>query len=351
MKKLGVLVLLCMLFGISSCKALSANKDPKAAPRGSVFQKLKLEEEEIIGIDLVYKNQRVSFSDSLVQDFLETLTLSQECLVEEKHLFFPSDYGIIFVTETGEIPVVFYWFSGREMEGERITVTDGDPMQPFKYVDDRFDVQIDEIVYHFRFGCDKEGRQNIWTEDTSRQVYDAMASQQGLFRRGILDGFDYFGYGSPSYLEPNIHWQEVIDLSDIVALTTYLGKRADNTRPDSWPWKNGLDCFVIEDLIKGEIPGEDIEIQLIDWYGEDAYNGRGYAIYPVANPPYIQGETYLLVLQITESTLHEMDLYGSGGYSAVVDDGTVFPRYNTEHHPFYNISLADIRDYCNKTTD
>lgn len=343
-KVFSIVLLVSILLSslLTSCGADIEEKDFVT----SFFDVLGFEAASVTKIELEYQNQKVQLSESVCQDFLETLQAASPFEAEEKHVYTPSDYLVYFTTEDKTIPVTFYWFSGRQMVGERVMVTDGDPQQSFEYIDDRFDVMIKDTIYHFRFGKTENGGVKRWTEDTMRETFDARASQTGLKRRGTLDGFDKWGYVSLTYLEPEITWQELIEDADLVVVVTYLEQLLPEKKLTGWPGGKGIDQFRIDNILKGNIERETIELPT--WYGVEVLSGNRYGVYPVCKPPYITGQKYLLVLKKDNGIFHEIDLYGTGGYSAEVEEGYLFPRYNTEHHPFYNVALEEIVDFVSQ---
>ncbi len=334
----GILILSLLV----SCGFDQGKNNSKA----SFFDLLGIDPSSVVQIELEYQNQKVQLSESMCNDFIETLQEVSPFEAKDKHMYIPSDYLVYFMTEDETIPVTFYWFSGRRMIGERVMVTDGDPQQPFEYVDDRFDVMINDTIYHFRFGSTENGGVKRWTEDTMRETFDARAAQTGLKRRGTLEGYDKWGYISPTYLEPDVTWQEIIDDADLVIVVSYIKQYLPEKKLTGWPGGKGIDQFRIDSILKGNTDKETVELPT--WYGEGAISGERYGIYPVCNPPYILGQQYLLVLKEENGILHEMDLYGTGGYSATVDEGYLYPRYNTEHYPFYGIALEEIMNYVSQ---
>ena len=63
------------------------------------------------------------------------------------------------------------------------------------------------------------------------------------------------------------------------------------------------------------------------------------------NPDYRQGEQYLICIRQEEPGVSgENDFYFGQYGSAVVDGDTLFPRFNTEDHPFYNVKIQALRD-------
>ena len=347
-KKLFCFVLTVTFIMLSGCSMQSKTREPDNVTGKSFFEAAGIDSEAIKEIDLVYMDQAVSFSEEQKENFIQILSRSARFELEEAHVFKPSDYVVRFVTEDGAVDYTFYWFNGRRAVSELDDNNEqygNDTVQAYVFCDNRFDVEINGTICYFRFA---DG--DIWTEDNSWDLYNSRAKKEGLKQRYELDGYDQdcpYGLTFASInLSSDPDYMMILEDEETknVVLAQYVGKahNENTSKVDDQAY------FMVLETLKGNIQvGHTIMIPVAavnNPYYDDSYSLslKPYYPSPVA-PEYQKGEVYLLCLN---------DLQEYGGYQsslsqysqAILEGDTLFPTYNTEIHPFYNIPLSKIRE-------
>ncbi len=106
---------------------------------------------------------------------------------------------------------------------------------------------------------------------------------------------------------------------------------------------------IIQEVIKGSWSSDSIYIPayVSGRVVTDDY-GRQYSQYilpDVRDPEYQEDEVYLLCLTCKDE-LQVYTGYGRTVSAVVLDEGYLYPRYNTEYHPFAGVSLDQVKNYC-----
>ena len=248
------------------------------------------------------------------------------------------------------VDACFYFFSGL-VQSEDLDTISGTRLS---YVDTRYDIKIGETIYHFRFSPD-----HYWTEDDSRAAFDWAAKAKGAPSRAKLDGFDDVLNPQIKSISKSWTWESVIDSADLVVLARYHTKIGEPYFADtigSFGLVEGYlynprlyDLFSIQEVIKGSWSSDSIYIPayVSGRVVTDDY-GRQYSQYilpDVRDPEYQEDEVYLLCLTCKDE-LQVYTGYGRTVSAVVLDEGYLYPRYNTEYHPFAGVSLDQVKDYC-----
>ncbi len=347
-KKLFCFVLTVTFIMLSGCSTQSETKRLESVTGKSFFEAAGIDSEAIKEINLVYMDQAVSLSEEQKENFIQILSRSAGFEPEEAHVFKPSDYVVRFVTEDGAVDYTFYWFNGRrdlDDTGEDTARCGNDYSDAYLFCDNRFDVDLNGTICHFRFA---DG--DVWTEDVSWDVYSSRAKKEGLKQRYELDGFDQDCRFETAFASNNLaydpDYKNVLENEDtkIVILARYVG----NGHTEKTGKMNEDAYFMVEETLKGEIEaGHTIMVPVmaeIYPYYDDNYTLSVFPVYlsPVT-PEFQKGKVYLLCLK--DQTEGDGYLFSLSQYSqAVLEGDTLFPTYNTEIHPFYNIPLSKIRE-------
>lgn len=199
------------------------------------------------------------------------------------------------------------------------------------------------------------------------KYYNQSAQSQNLPKRHQVDGFenglimgdvdgyyqymDYrfeFGHEVPT-------WQEVLEASDWILEVEYLGRIQKFTGPDSEDFE--VACFRVVQALRGDSPWGGLFYAMpvsrlleVPHTSRELY--KTMICFPQAmSPDYIPGEKYLVCLAERENYSEEMSVFpGIDPFriARIKDSGqgeTAVPRYNTEHHPFLNIPMEEIKAY------
>lgn len=312
------------------------------------WDELGADKEDIDEVWLVYRDQKVRLEEQTMNDFLQTISEAKPSEVEDNHEFTPSDYTVIFSADGHEYPVIFYWFPYVvQLSYERTQVmneylkTDQDYLKP---IGDRFDAVMQGKKYHFRFSEERK-----WTESLMRDVYDRCAKNQGLLTRMEQDGGDHWQEvpldpASPIFEDYPL--SRILEESDRVLLCTFEREIIDGR----WDRSRRTDyLFRVDEVLKGEMQkswyvmnGYPTPRTVYSWKGNDSDVIIYYANF--YNPEYQKGKQYLICIAETDIDDDYFAQYGT----AILDGDTLFPRFNTEQHPFYNVKLEDVREYLEK---
>lgn len=333
----GILIIIGVFFYIT--------KQKEKKEQYTVFEQIGLEIENIEEIWLSYRNQKVLMTEQAKEDFLDSLSHSEAITVEDNHEFTASKIEIIFVANEVKYPVTFYWFPyylPTEMSyGAHTVAVDYNQIvseaNKVQLIGNRFDITMDGKKYHYRFITEK-----VLTEDLMCSLYDKCAIQQNLLSRAKLDGADE-SFSQRGLCVSKIYTlEEVLSESDLIFIGTY--ERTIWCQDMAKYMYSDMDQFHIDEVLKGETIEEWYMFQsdfLWDCY-IDGFGKIQIADKPVYSPAYQIGESYLIC--VNEDSEGENKYFGQYG-TAVIDGDTLFPRFNTEEHPFYNIELQTIREY------
>ena len=295
---------------------------------------------QLIGIDIsqpyeiyiAYQGVEVSL-DSVDEDRLKSALekMRYKGKKKETHGFSPSEYSLILKQDGISSNAVFYWFTGRAALSSKGGT--------YYYPDRRVDVTVGDECFSF-----EQDEIAFWNEDLCRSAFDKAVKQLGIDGRYKIDGYDrqksmggidtFDGEGIDGINWSKVSTQELIDNSDYIILVNWKGKKTDSL---GFVYNQ----FEVIECIKGELEEKQF-IEVIKGVQSTgvAWDGKSYIYYePVYFPEYQTEKVYILCLVKTEEVY---DVVGGMFGSGVIDEGIVYPRYNTEYHPLYNIPIEEI---------
>ena len=307
---------------------------------GDFWRQLGVQKEEVDEIRLIFQDQIVILEENKATAFLDTLTSLEEKEVVDQHEFTPSDISVVFVTDGEEQEVTFYWFPYKKIlaDGAGVIYAGSNQKLP-QITGNRVDVTIEGKKYHFSFSTDQ-----MWTEELMCQAYDQCAEYQGLKKMYQLRGGDYYDNVESAMLEEMPTAVDILDSSDIVFLGTFL-TQAYNHHPGDFAHVKSIEIFRIDEVLKGTADEMYYNI-LSEHTANRAYMDSNYEAVTIVNesfynPVYQKGNQYLICVDTDKDDIYQTFCqYGT----AVVDGDTLFPRFNTEEHPFYNVKIQTVRD-------
>ena len=352
MKKVIIAIMIGMLAaGLCSCVF------PKQEPKKDVYSLLHIKSEDIVRIELGYKDYFYPMIKGTEQNLIRDLSVSSLTNISDSHEYTPSDYTIRFVLKNDQsVDTCFCFFSGLTS----VENPDSTSAQ-IVYTDTRYDIRIGDKIFHFRFSPD-----HYWTEDDCRAAFDMAAKAIKAPTRVEIDGFDQQKLPSQKTIPDNLTWQEVIDSAELVVLARFQTKISDisSTEEDNPVSRfllpegdlyapRQLDLFTITEVLKGDWTSKTICIPA-NVTGKMDVDGYGHqytiSLLPdVRDPEYKEEQTYLLCLAYRNEDIgYFYPLYARVASTAILDDGYLYPRQNTEQHPFSNVLLEEVKDYCRK---
>lgn len=320
--------------------------------------------ESVTSIDIAYRNVPVQAGE---KPFRELKTALQNSRYEANAQAYPgivSPFTLIFYTNDQKFEAKLQLYSGAI---GKEPATSASP--PFEYVDHRVDLIVQEETYTYYLPEDY-----CLSERIIQEYYNQSAREAGAQLMGNVDGFywsEYYTFNpngsqgldndqGPSrqrvdYLEfvgevPEV--SEVLDSSNYAFVTRYLGRLS---RLTSYEYPLLCDAFLIMDCLKGEYEGALVLTAptslMTSSYSSTSRSGKTVYWYPCEHAPDFEtGKEYLLCL--TEEMLYDygnsinIPPWSPGWYRcARINDGMLYPCYNTEYHPFLNRTLEEIRQY------
>lgn len=308
----------------------------------SFWQQLCVKKEDIEEVRYCYQGQEITLGKIATERTLDCLSLSEPTEVEENHEFIPSSIGVTFIANGKEYPVTFYWFPYVAASVGNFSGCTSEllPSSPPSIIGDRFDVMIDGKKYHYRFTTDQ-----VLTEENMLSVYDQLASENHLLTRAEMDGGSFAYQQGGLFTTETYTADEILSQSQLILLATYKGERW-NIDPEIVvaPSRGFSDIFYIDEVLKGE--AEDLTYAVpsgsVGKYVGNIRTGKTQVAYPAVYAPPLQiGKQYLIC--VGKNSYGAPEYFGQYG-RAVLDGNTLFPIFNTEEHPFYNVSLQDVRD-------
>ncbi|MCI8632884.1 MAG: hypothetical protein HFE64_05310 [Lachnospiraceae bacterium] len=310
------------------------------------WQQLGAQREQVDAVRFTYHGQSVSLDRRDTTRFLDAISASEPAVISEAHEFTPCDITVTFLCGEAEYLLTFYWFPYDTMPGETpgALFDYADSYQPplFERIGNRFDVIIDGQKYHYRFTGS-----TMWTEEDMRAAYNNAvsvynrSSEQRLLSMAKLDGAA--GSYSPGGLLSAHPYslEEILSESDLIFLATHEGICIDRFPASQNPIRYNWDHFHIQEVLKGEANSPWYKLLSSSFGKFCMLNDQLLVAYPRAYAPDFKPElTYLICVKQTE----DGDVYFGQYSTAVLDQDTLFPRFNTEDHPFYNISLSQLRE-------
>ena len=321
----------------------------------NVFSLLEMHPEEIASIEVGYKGIFYPMIKETGQNLIRDLSESSPIDISDSHEYTLSDYTIRFVLKNDQtIDACFCFFSGLT------NVKDQDSTSAhIVYTDTRYDIKIGEKRFHFRFAPDY-----YWTEDDCRIAFDMAATAIRAPKRVEIDGFDQQKLPLIKTIPENLSWKEVIDSAELVILARFQTKIGDISSteednpvsrfflPEGYLYApRQLDLFTITEVLKGDwtpkticVPANVTGRMEVDEYGHQ----YTVSLLPdVRDPEYEEEKTYLLCLAYRNKDVGFFyPLYGRVASTAILDDDCLYPRQNTEHHPFSCVLLEEVKDYC-----
>ncbi len=320
---------------------------------------LGITRESIKEVQLEFQGQRVVMTETKAVSFLDTLTTLEKVEVADDHEFTPSDIKVILKTEREEQEVIFYWFTNHQTFPAGITVCYGasTDIEPMELLGNRVDVLFNGNKYHFQFTT-----QQVWSETLMRQTYDQLAESQGLFARYELLGGDRFNEPLSEFQTEVPSLEDIVSNSELIFLGTHMAKVSNNNYYE-YGHGRSLEVFAVDEVLKGSF--DDTYYRMSSEHttsGADIGFEEGYwdqisiAQQSIHNPDYLPGVQYLICVDIIQYEVQVDTDQGSyndmvqrnqthGQYdTAVMDGDMLYPRYNTESHPFYNVHLNELKE-------
>ena len=355
--KVGVVIIMIMIAIIIAvliaCGILTPEK------QSGFWGQLGITRESIKEVQLEFQGQRVGMTETKAASFLDTLTTLETVEVADDHEFTPSDIKVILKTEGEEQEVIFYWFTNHQTVPAGVTICYGasTDIEPMELLGNRVDVLFDGNKYHFQFTT-----QQVWSETLMRQSYDQLAESQGLFTRCELLGGDRFNERPSEFQTEVPYLEDIVNNSELIFLGTYMVKVNNNYY---YKYGNGrsLEVFAVDEVLKGSFDGEYYRMssehttsEALVGYEDGYWDQISIAQQSIHNPDYLPGVQYLICVDIIQYEVEvdtDQDSYTymeqrnqtHGQYdTAVVDGDMLYPRYNTELHPFYNLHLNELKE-------
>lgn len=294
-----------------------------------------------------------------VLDFLNSLDIIQN---PRSGFFSFSDFLLHIKAKEGEKTIQIRFFNG-------IAKPDGDSALAFEYIDNRIDFLIDGHIYSF------ESDSNLHlTEEMMIEMFNQGARRSGLPQMWEIDGFSqgiYTRVPYPTDISPGITLPllefdprstsclDILSSSDFVASVEYSGPvngatwgryyvegfRIKNVYKDYDEARSKLSKkrVIIDEYLFLENSSRIVQKQ-----NPRSTEYELTKIYPhPCMPDYRVGTTYLLCI--------DSSFYSEGQIPAIspmriaiIQDGTLYPCYNSEHHPFYGLTLKDLEACFNQ---
>ncbi len=304
--------------------------------------------EDVSKISLSYQEYTVYLTEKQVNDLINMFKSAEvEAEGRENNIpFHTCPYKLTLWTEHGKYPVEICWFDGVafDLDVNHSTV---------EVLDNRFDMKIESKWYTFR-----QTSETRWNSLILQDMFERLALEQNIdvtptFERDGYDGevVKYNDYPK-GYQYIRMSADDIIRSSDYVIIGTFL--RNEEMDQGTYVPLSSKQIVKVEDVLKGSLSsGDEISIKC-DFYEQLTKNNTKVVNYThVYDPMMVEGEEYLLCLNYETNWGTEENPYGiyviEGGVygSATVIEGYTYPRFNTEYHPFYKVSIQMIQDYCN----
>lgn len=350
-----VVLILCIMTALCAIFAFAFSPSSEAPNPGSVWNYLGIEKDSIDTIYISYGTQRVALTPSLQEKLLESLHSAKPKNAAGIHKYDVSEFQLTFCASEKEITPSFRWFSGIVIESDPAILYSDQHL-----FDDRFDLSLDgESFISFSF----EKKENVWNEYHSRRAFDQSSQAAGLLRRGALDGFDTWTDAQGARpggwpINPDHTWQSMLDQCEAVIIGKYTGpiQYPYLFHDDTGQWISAnitytLDLFSVVSVLSGDYEldkvfvntdheeGRSSSLLVVDPDGTFQTDGW---IPPVSARKYHKGLEYLILyLGAQENRPYDQTIY----QAYPIDDGMIYPWYNTELELFNGTPLEEVEAY------
>lgn len=278
--------------------------------------------EEVSSIELVYHGAAVPLRPNSFKLLYDTFQNAEKTSISDKRSYIQSEYLIRFLDHEGNpYEISVYWFEPSFRSEDDISKL-------------RFDIEKDGRIYHFY-----QTGSPFWTENRSRKSYDDSARYHSLPIRAKVDGLNALSYGTPDYLGSVLPWKELLNEADAVVLCRFADKFISYN-------SSGVAQFSCFEALQWFKEDGSSPVFLLDTAEMVTFsrNELSKALSPVTEPPFRNGSDYLLLLQKLPGSSFYYLLRRA--YTAIaVEEGSLYPMYNTESHPFSGLTLEDIEAY------
>lgn len=328
----------------------------------SVWDVLGIDRNDIVCVEIAYNGHSVNLCEDYFTRLLDALGSAEPKEITDPHIYDVSEYSLTFHTEKTAVTPYFCWFSGRAI-GE----------EPDYFVnrirDTRFDLSLDgESYYHF----EHTDPAHFWDEYDSRRGYDKSAKALGLPQRGNWDGMDeWYPFEGTTSMGTQLYkkWEDLADDCSLIAIAEYVGRIDSYDERSSYPYPIRPDVFIATTYLKGEPVSRlkntselsylfHFHNHTVDMFSElvhSPYPALGFlpdsertpvinGVYlPVSYPQYRKGQQYLVFASdyMPEETQRKQFVYAA----YPIEDGMIYPWYNTELELFNAFPLEEVTAY------
>lgn len=346
MKKSLLCIMLCCLLLTTACQPAPATSFAPSDSLLSFWERIGIDHDDITSVQLLYKQYSSTMGSNTAKQFLDMLSTAEPVSIEDTHEYIPSDFLVRFLSEDNEITVTFYWFTfRRDTASSAYCYATEDHAEYTDTNDDRFDIKIDNTIYHYRLRGDA-----IWNDELNRSSFNKGDCDLMVWE---IDGYEKetvgLGYAAPAYQSV----QEILDYADAVVVA-----KAVKTQ-----YVNPMESVVIFRTIR-QLKGSTGWFFTVNRISDEVKETNMVRYCLPIDPPYINGETYLLCLCETRSPINTDIRLGEKYFSipldwdswcpattyctAIVTDSVLYPRFNTEHHPLAGLTVQEIKDLLNE---
>ena len=319
MKKWGVFCFL--LFVCVSCQS---------QPPG-IASLIDTDLERVEEVRVTHNNETIVLLEEDAQSLLQALESAAPRGRADWFPYTEEDYTVKLVAGGDEHAVTLHWFAGKHYYVEPSITGNGEVLLSDP-LDTRVDMEVGGQIYSF-----DQPKDNIWNAEKLRTAYERAARFQGITLTPdyVFDGYeDTHQHSSSAYTVPlGLDWQgksleEIWEAADLVVIAQSQGAVFEAQKYEQ---------FAVREVLKGSTASE--VLYVYQHYGPRENGGVCYP--PAEDPLYEPGPSYLLALT-QETDGHYSPVAGIFS-TAIVADNMCYPRYNTEHHPFFQVSAESLR--------
>lgn len=343
-----MLVLLVLLLLLMAC---GVNRDKEI----SVWERLGIDPESINTMELIYDGFPVPLRDEIKNEFIQTLTASETLYTEDTHSYAPSEYLVQFTLTTGEVrSIQFYWFMGKKASDSYTRITQSGKEYPIaEVVDRRFDVKVDNKIFHFTFTGD-----HFWNEERSEACYDAGRQYLHLPSRDKILGYEKQisaeDFTAGLYYYEGMTWKDIIQQSDFVFLATYQGAALEDYSNKDGQYQRFFDSFLPRVWLKGMREEQTILFfrSVYPYVGDDGfvYGEADSLIFPTL--PLASDKMYLICARAGEGDDYLLHYTEEPLYSVYeIDQGKCHQTINAQTFLFQDVTVADVAAFLNVQLD